>query len=94
MKYYDWDKEKNNKLKKERGISFDNILVSIGEGKLLDIINHPNSTRYPNQKIYIIAFDDYAYLVPFVEDDEKYFLKTIIPSRKMTRKYLKGGEVV
>lgn len=89
MKYYDWDKEKNSRLKVERGISFDNVLVSIEAGSVLDIINHPNSKRYPNQKIYIIAFHDYAYLVPFVEDDEKYFLKTIIPSRKMTKKYLK-----
>ncbi len=90
-KYFDWDKEKNKRIKEERGISFDNILVSIGEGKVLDIIPHPNHKRYPNQKIYIVAFNEYAYLVPFVEDDEKYFLKTIIPSRKMTKKYLRGG---
>lgn len=92
MKYHDWDDEKNHQLKKERGISFEDILISIEEGKILDIIEHPNKKRYPNQKIFIVAVNEYVYLVPFVENDEKYFLKTIIPSRKMTKRYLKRGE--
>ena len=94
MKYYDWDKEKNRKLKRERGISFDDVLVAIEANKLLNIINHPNNKRYPNQKIYIVNINEYAYIIPFVEDEKKYFLKTIIPSRKMSKKYLKGGENV
>jgi len=93
MKYIDWDEEKNKKLKEERGISFEEVLVLIQEEKILEIIDHPNQNRYPNQQIFIVIIDEYAYLVPFVEDKEKYFLKTIIPSRKMTKKYFKkGGE--
>lgn len=88
MKYYDWDKEKNKKLKNERGISFEEVLLSINENRILNIENHPNEKKYPNQKIYIVEINNYAYLVPFVEDDEKVFLKTIIPSRKATKKYV------
>ena len=91
VKYFDWDKEKNKKLKEERGISFEDMRISIEDGRILDIITHPNINRYPNQKIYLIEFNNYVYIVPFVEDKEKIFIKTIIPSRKMTKKYLKGG---
>lgn len=92
MKYYDWDEEKNKLLKKERHISFEEAIIAIDENKIFDIVVHPNQARYPHQKVYIIEINNYVYLVPFVEDMEKYFLKTIIPSRKMTKKYLKGGE--
>ena len=88
MKYIDWDEEKNEQLKQEREISFADILNAIGEGNLLDIVEHPNKNRYPNQKFFIVAIDNYAYLVPFVEDEEKIFLKTIIPSRKATKQYI------
>lgn len=88
MKYFDWNKLKNEKLKKERGVSFEDMLNCISDGNVLDVVEHRNSKKYPNQKIFIIAFDDYAYLVPFVEDDKKIFLKTIIPSRQATKKYL------
>ncbi len=88
MKYFDWDEEKNRKLKAERDISFEEITTAIDEGKLLDIIENPNKNRYPNQKISIVNIQNYVYLVPLVEDEEKYFLKTIFPSRKMTKKYL------
>jgi uncharacterized DUF497 family protein len=88
VKYFDWNNNKNKELKKDRGISFEEIVFHIMEGGLLDIIEHPNKTRYPNQKIFVVVVEDYVYLVPFVEDDEAVFLKTIIPSRKMTKKYL------
>lgn len=88
MKYIDWDKKKNEQLKQEREISFEDILNTIEEGNLLDIVEHPNKNRYPNQKIFIVTINDYAYLVPFVEDEEKIFLKTIIPSRKATKQYI------
>lgn len=90
MKPYDWNDAKNAKLKSERSVSFENILAVIDDDKLLEIIEHPNKIRYGNQKIYVVQIDEYAYLVPYVEDDEKIFLKTIIPSRRATRKYLKG----
>lgn len=88
MKYFDWDPEKNERLQSERGISFEDILVTIEEGGLLDILEHPSRTKYPNQRILIVNMQGYAYVVPYVEDDEKYFLKTIIPSRKMTKQYI------
>lgn len=88
MKFFDWNEDKNKTLKQEREISFEEILTAIEEGQLLDILEHPERKRYPNQKIFIVNVDNYAYLVPFVENKEKIFLKTIIPSRKATKKYL------
>ncbi len=88
MKYFDWDPEKNVRLKQERGVSFEEILIAIEEGDILDIVEHPNKGKYPNQRVFVIRLSDYAYLVPFVEDDEKIFLKTIVPSRKATKKYI------
>jgi hypothetical protein len=52
--------------------------------------DHYNKKKYPNQKILIVDVDGYAYLVPFVKDGNELFLKTIIPSRKATKKYLRG----
>ena len=88
MKYFDWDNQKNQKLKQERGISFEEILIAIDEGNILDIVEHPNKVKYPNQRIFIVNINNYAYLVPFIEDEEKVFLKTIIPSREATKSYL------
>lgn len=88
MKYFDWDKEKNEKLKKDRGISFEEIIIAINEGRLITIIENPKKKKYHNQKIFIINVNNYAFLVPFVEDEEKIFLKTIIPSRKATKKHI------
>jgi hypothetical protein len=89
VKYFDWDEEKNVRLKSKRKIGFEEIRRIIEEGKLLDTVDHPNKARYPNQKMFVVAIDDYVYLVPFVEDDEKFFLKAIFPSRKATKKYLR-----
>ena len=89
MKYFDWDKGKNVKLRSERKIGFEDIQQAIEQGNLLDTKNHPNHKKYPNQKMFIVEIDSYVYLVPFVEDEKKVFLKTIFPSRKATKKYLK-----
>ena len=86
MKYFNWNSEKNRKLIKERGVSFEICLVKIESKDVLDILN---SVNYPNQKIFVLKIDDYVYLVPFVENKNEIFLKTIIPSRKFTKKYLK-----
>ena len=67
-------------------------MVAIESGGLLDILAHPNLAKYPNQKMLVVASDGYAYLVPFVEEDDHFFLKTVIPSRKATRDYLNQGE--
>lgn len=88
MKYFDWDKGKSDTLREKREIGFEEAVTAITEGGLLDIVEHHNKKRYPNQKIFVINIAEYVYLVPFVEDSEKYFLKTIFPSRKMTKKYL------
>ena len=88
MKYFDWNVEKNIQLVEERDVGFEYVIIAIEEGRLLDILRHPDSKKYPNQKIFVVEINQYAYLVPFVEDDQKIFLKTIIPSRKATKKYL------
>jgi len=92
MKNISWDKEKNFRLMKERGISFEEILQDIIEGKILDKVDHPDQKKYPGQQILIIEHRNYCYMVPFVESEEGFFLKTIIPSRKKTKEYLKQGE--
>lgn len=88
MKYVDWDEAKNEILKRERDISFEKVVLAIIDGSTLDGYDHPNQKLYPKQKIFVVNIDNYAYFVPYVEDQDKFFLKTIIPSRKATKKYL------
>ncbi|HOP47355.1 MAG TPA: toxin [Desulfobacteraceae bacterium] len=88
MKYFDWNDEKNDLLKQMRGVSFEQVVLAIVSGDLIDRIKHPNPDKYPNQRIFFVKIDEYIYSVPYVEDDEKVFLKTIIPNSKATRKYL------
>lgn len=88
MKSYKWNRDKNERLKVERGISFEEIVFHIGNGDELSVYPHPNHNRYPNQMISVVAINDYAYLVPYVESENEIFLKTIIPSRKATKKYI------
>jgi len=88
MKYFAWDEAKNEKLKAEPGIGFEDVVFHIERGDLLDILDHPNPDRYAGQRLFVVRRDDYMYLVPFVEDDRFVFLKTIIPSRKATKEYL------
>ncbi len=92
MKPFRWGAEKNQTLKEERGVAFESIVVAIESGGLLDILAHPNQSKYPRQCVLVVSCDNYVYLVPFVEEEEYFFLKTIIPSRKATRDYLKQGE--
>jgi uncharacterized DUF497 family protein len=89
MKYFAWNNEKNEYLKQERGVSFEEVVFHIERGDLLDILEHPNQERYPNQRIFVVNIDDYAHLVPFVEGEVEVFLKTIIPSRRATDTYLR-----
>ena len=88
MKYFDWSEEKNEWLKDKRKISFEDVMHAIEEGGLLNIEMHPNQKKYPGQQMLTVHIGGYAYNVPFVEDDEKLFLKTVIPSRKSTKKYI------
>jgi uncharacterized DUF497 family protein len=89
VKYFSWDSAKNEKPRAERGISFEEIVFHIERGDILDILENPNQRRYAGQRVFVIDVQDYAYLVPFVESEVEVFLKTIIPSRKATNKYLK-----
>jgi uncharacterized DUF497 family protein len=91
MKPFRWNHEKNEQLKAERNVSFEEVVLAIEADGLLDIVAHSNLGKYPNQRMFVVAVEQYAYLVPFVEETEYYFLKTVIPSRKATRDYLKGG---
>ncbi len=92
LDYYRWNYEKNLKLKAERGISFEQVVMHIERGDILDVVQHPNQEKYPNQQIIVVDIDNYAYLIPFIEDENGKYLKTIIPSRKATRNYLGGKE--
>jgi uncharacterized DUF497 family protein len=86
---YEFSAEKNQQLIKERGISFEDVVAAFADGKLLDVVVHHNSSKYPAQEIYMLDINGYVYLVPFVRKDKQtVFLKTIFPSRKMTKKYL------
>ncbi len=90
MKYYDWNDGKNELLKKLRGVSFEQVVLAIVSGDLVDRVKHPNPEKYPNQRVFLVKIEDYIYSVPYVEDDEKIFLKTIIPNSKATKDYLGG----
>lgn len=87
MKYLDWNLKKNEWLKKNRKIGFEEVALALVEAGILDIIDNP-SNDFPDQKVFVIKVNKYIYYVPFVEDEEKIFLKTIIPSRKAMKKYL------
>ncbi|MES9903787.1 MAG: toxin, partial [Sedimenticola sp.] len=84
MRHFAWNLEKNAQLILERGISFERVVSHIEKNEILDVIKHPNSFKYPNQKMFIVNIENYAFLVPFVENEMGIFLKTIIPSRKAT----------
>ncbi len=88
MKTFAWNSEKNELLKKERGVSFEEVVLNIQLGFEVDVFEHPNQDRYPDQRISVVLIEGYAYLIPYVEDDDEIFLKTIIPSRKATKLYI------
>ena len=89
MKYLNWDSEKNETLKRERGISFEEIAYMVDSGQIIGIEENPVR---PNQKLYILEIENYAFVVPFVETDQEIFLKTAFPSRKYTKRYGLKGE--
>ena len=83
-----WNPEKNLQLKRERDVSFEEILSAVEQGGLLLTVEHPTKKRYPNQRIWVVSLRGYAHMVPFVETVDEVFLKTIMPSRKVTKQYL------
>jgi len=84
---FEWDPEKNEWLKEERGISFERIIFHLSQGDLWKVSDHPDQKKYPGQRIYFVIVNDYIYLVPHVKEEKQIFLKTIIPGRKATRDY-------
>ena len=89
MKYLNWNSEKNKTLKRERGITFEEIAYLIESGQIIGIEENPGRS---NQKMYILEMDNYAVVVPFVENEKEIFLKTAFPSRKYTNRYGLKGE--
>lgn len=89
MKAFNWSADKNRLLIEQCGVSFEEVVSAIAHGALLDVLEHPNPKAYPNQRLFVVRIRGYAYLAPFLESDDEIFLKTIIPSRKATRTYLR-----
>ena len=88
MKLFNWNSEKNELLKDKRAICFEDIVFYIDKGFLVDDVTHPNQGKYPGQRMLVVNIEEYIYLVPYVESKDELFMKTIIPSRKATKKYL------
>jgi uncharacterized DUF497 family protein len=93
MKRFSWNPEKNETVKAKRGISFEGIVVAIEAGGLLDILVHSNQAKCTRRRVLVVECDNYAFLVPFLEEDDYFVLRAIIPSRKATRNYLNQGEI-
>ncbi|MCY4278460.1 MAG: toxin [Gammaproteobacteria bacterium] len=89
MRSFDWNHDKNELLKRTRGVSFEDVVFHIENGDVLNIIRHPNASRYPLQQVIVVDIEGYAHLVPFVTEGDRWFLKTIIPSRKATKEYIR-----
>ena len=84
---FDWDPTKNDQLKAERGISFEEIVLLLGNGQLWAVSKHWNTRKYPNQRVFLVPIDGYIYAVPFLEKGDVFFLKTAFRSRKLTKQY-------
>ncbi len=84
---FEWNPEKNEWLKKERNISFEQIIFHLSRGDVWKMTDHPDQVNYPSQKLYFVVIDDYIYIVPHIIENQNIFLKTIIPSRKATTMY-------
>jgi uncharacterized DUF497 family protein len=90
MKVFRWDDGKNERLKKDRGVCFEQVVLLMEREDVLDTLEHANQVMYPGQKIAVVKIGNYAYLVPYVQEGDDIFLKTIIPSRKATQKYVRA----
>jgi uncharacterized DUF497 family protein len=86
---FNWDEDKNKKLQIERGVCFEEVVLAIEDGRLLDVLEHPNQKKHGGQRLYVVAVNQYAYIVPFADRENARFLKTIFPSRKYTKIYLR-----
>ncbi len=88
---YEFPSDKNQQLIDGRQISFEEVIAALDNGQVLDVIDHSNQAKYPHQQMFVVHVNDYVYLVPFVQKDKHtVFLKTIFPSRKARKQYLKA----
>lgn len=92
MGYFKWNEEKNLILRRERGISFEEIVLAIEDGKVLDVVKHPDEKKRSHQMIMFVEMRGYAIAVPFIEENESLFLKTAFPDRRATKRYLGGNK--
>ena len=83
-----WNEEKNQQLKSERGLSFEDVVTAIEDGRTLDDIEHPHADRKGRQRLLIVEIGGYACVVPYVGDGQRIFLKTVYYSRAMQKKYM------
>jgi hypothetical protein len=88
MKLINWNREKNEWLRENRSICFDDILFYIDNDCLIDDVELPNKEKYSGQRVMVFTIEDYIYLVPYIETEDEIFLQTIIPSRKATKNFL------
>lgn len=84
-----WSDEKNRQLSELRGLTFEDVAIAIKNGRILNDGPHPNTERFPHQRMLVVEIDGYACEVPYVIDGERVFLKTIFQSRKARRRYSK-----
>jgi uncharacterized DUF497 family protein len=89
MSVFQWNNEKNEWLKEHRGVCFEQAVILLEREEVLEVVEHPNQEKYPGQRMAIVRINDYAYLIPYVQEGEEIYLKTIIPSRKATNKYVR-----
>ncbi len=90
---FEWNPEKNEELKRERGISFEEIALLLGAGKLWAVTDHWNPEKHPGQRVFLIPVGDHIFAVPYVVSGDVIFLKTAFPSRKLTKQYRQGSEI-
>jgi len=82
-----WNPEKDDWLRRERGVGFDDVVAALLERGALADVPHPNKQKYPNQRVLVVEIRGAIYEVPYVTDTATRFLKTMCPSRKASRAY-------
>ena len=92
MATFTWKEEKNEKLQRGRGFSFEELVAALEAGGLLANIPHPNQHTYPHQRILIVNMNSYAYEIPYISEDDNTFFITAFPSRRATQRYRRGKE--
>ena len=88
MKPIRFNKDKDKVLKEKRGIGFKDVIKEMGAGKIVTVRKHPNTKKFPSQKIMLINIKNYIFVIPYIETEKEIFLKTIYKSRKYTKEFI------